>query len=33
VNLQPTLYIPAFVLGREVRAFELGGTDGNLGAR
>jgi hypothetical protein len=33
VTLQSTLYIPAFVLGREVRAFRLGGTDGNLGAR
>jgi hypothetical protein len=33
VELQPTLYIPSFVLGREVRAFRLGGTDGNLGAR
>jgi hypothetical protein len=31
--MQSALYIPAFVLGREVQAFTLGGTDSNMGAR
>ncbi len=33
IALPPRLYIPAFVLGREVRAIRLNKTDGNLGAR